>query len=184
MAFLFSPPTILRLGLGLGLGVSAATLHPFSPLRSPIQCQYTAPYYRPETAANADSGWAVPPNDPILQKQGHTGIGAQARSGFLTRDNMRQVSLGSVLGLVAGVGLRAVSRVLVVVLGMGVVLVEVCFDSSFLRLRDCRRQQQNTMLIMCTVGCVEGVQYPSGEPAAKMVQECRCAARTPEASPV
>lgn len=130
MTFLFSPPTILRLGLGLGLGVSAATLHPFCPLRSPIQCQYTAPYYRPETAANADSGWAVPPNDPILQKQGRTGIGAQARSGFLTPDNMRQVSLGSVLGLVAGVGLRAVSRVLVVVLGMGVVLVEVFFSLS------------------------------------------------------
>lgn len=40
---------------------------------------------------------------------------------------MKQVSLGSVLGLVAGVGLRAFSRVLVVILGMGVVLVEVCF---------------------------------------------------------
>ena len=38
---------------------------------------------------------------------------------------MRQVSLGSVLGLVVGVGLRAFSRVLVVLLGMGVVFVEV-----------------------------------------------------------
>lgn len=37
---------------------------------------------------------------------------------------MRQISLGSVLGLVAGVGLRAFSRTLAVVLGMGVVLVE------------------------------------------------------------
>ncbi|KAJ5182852.1 hypothetical protein N7492_000468 [Penicillium capsulatum] len=122
--FASPPSTILRLGLGLGLGVSAATLHPLSPFRSPIQCQYSAPYYRPETPANADSGWAVNPNDPILSKQGRTGIGARAQSGFLTADNMRQVSLGSVLGLVAGVGLRAFSRVLVLVLGMGVVLVE------------------------------------------------------------
>lgn len=41
---------------------------------------------------------------------------------------MRQVSLGSVLGLVAGVGLRAFSKALVVILGMGVVLVEVCIS--------------------------------------------------------
>jgi uncharacterized membrane protein (Fun14 family) len=39
---------------------------------------------------------------------------------------MRQVSLGSVLGLIVGVGLRAFSRALVVLLGMGIVLVEVC----------------------------------------------------------
>jgi uncharacterized membrane protein (Fun14 family) len=45
---------------------------------------------------------------------------------------MRQISLGSVLGLVAGVGLRAFSRVLVVVLGMGLVLVEVCGGLSVL----------------------------------------------------
>ncbi|KAJ5689427.1 hypothetical protein N7462_003819 [Penicillium macrosclerotiorum] len=126
MAFpLFSPPTILRLGLGLGIGLSAATLHPLSPFRAaPMQCQYSAPYYRPETQGNSETGWAVNPNDPLLQKQGRTGIGAQARTGFLTRDNMRQISLGSVLGLVAGVGLRAFSKALVVIIGMGVVLVE------------------------------------------------------------
>jgi uncharacterized membrane protein (Fun14 family) len=38
---------------------------------------------------------------------------------------MKQISLGSVLGLVAGVGLRAFSRILVVVIGMGVVFIEV-----------------------------------------------------------
>ncbi|KAJ5280196.1 hypothetical protein N7478_005568 [Penicillium angulare] len=125
MAFqLFSPP-FLRLGLGVGLGLSAATLHPLSPFRAaPMQCQYSAPYYRPETQANADSGWALKPEDPLLQKQGRTGITEQAKSAFLSPENMRQISLGSVLGLVAGVGLRAFSRVLVVVLGMGVVLIE------------------------------------------------------------
>lgn len=126
-----SLPLFTRLGLGIGLGLSAATatLHPLSPLRTPaLQCQYTAPYYRPEGAASAETGWAVNANDPLLSKQGRSrsGIGAEAAEGFLTPDNMKQVSLGSVLGLVAGVGLRAFSRVLVVVLGIGVVLVEVC----------------------------------------------------------
>jgi hypothetical protein len=124
MAFpLLSP---LRLGLGLGIGISAATLHPLSPFRAaPIQCQYTAPYYRPESPANAETGWAVKSDDPLLQKQGRSDIAVQARDTFLTPENMKQISLGSVLGLVAGVGLRAFSRVLVVVIGMSVVLVEV-----------------------------------------------------------
>lgn len=128
MAFhLFSPPsTILRLGLGLGIGLSAATLHPLSPFRAaPMRCEYSAPYYRTENQASPETGWTVPPNDPILQKQGRTGTAAQAKNTLLTPENMRQISLGSVLGLVAGVGLRAFSKVLLVVLGIGVVLVEV-----------------------------------------------------------
>lgn len=121
-----SLPVFSRLGLGIGLGLSAATLHPLSPLRTPaLQCQYSAPYYRPEGAAGAETGWTVRPNDPLLSKQGRSAAGTAGR--FMTPSNMKQVSLGSVLGLVAGVGLRAFSRVLVVIIGMGVVLVEVCF---------------------------------------------------------
>ena len=128
MAFhLISPPsTILRLGLGLGIGLSAATLHPLSPFRAaPMRCEYSAPYYRTEGQASPETGWTVPPNDPILQKQCRTGTAAQAKNALLTPENMRQISLGSVLGLVAGVGLRAFSKVLLVVLGIGIVLVEV-----------------------------------------------------------
>jgi uncharacterized membrane protein (Fun14 family) len=51
---------------------------------------------------------------------------SRPRTGLLNPQTMRQVSLGSVLGLVAGVGLRAFSKALVVILGMGVVFVEVC----------------------------------------------------------
>lgn len=80
---------------------------------------------------SGESGWAVYPDDPMLSKQGRSGIRAGTSTGWLTPSNMKQVSLGSVLGLVAGVGLRAFSRVLVLVLGIGVVLVEVCFLSSF-----------------------------------------------------
>ncbi|KAB8210388.1 FUN14 family protein [Aspergillus parasiticus SU-1] len=113
MSFLLTRTSAV-LGVGLGLSLS-----PLSPFRSaPMQCQYSAPYYRSESQASPDSGWTVDRNDPVLLKQGAT------KSGWLTASNMRQVSLGSVLGLVVGVGLRAFSRVLVVLLGMGVVFVE------------------------------------------------------------
>lgn len=107
--------------LGVGLGLS---LSPLSPFRStPIQCQYTAPY--PRATESAESGWAVDSQDSLLGKQGISGPSTTS-SGIFTASNMRQVSLGSVLGLVAGVGLRAFSKALVVLLGMGLVLVEVC----------------------------------------------------------
>ncbi|KAK9642215.1 hypothetical protein HCH54_007654 [Aspergillus fumigatus] len=108
--------------LGVGLGLSL-TLHPLSPFRaSPMQCQYSAPYYRVDSQTSSESGWILDRNDPAIAKQGRTG--PRTASGILTASNMRQVSLGSVLGLVVGVGLRAFSRALVVLLGMGIVLVE------------------------------------------------------------
>lgn len=114
---------------GIGLGLSL-TLNPLSPFRAPpMQCQYTSPYYRPEAQTAAETGWGIPADDPTIAKQGKTSPragGGNGNSGFLTERNMRQVSLGSVLGLVAGVGLRAFSRALAVLIGMGVVLVEVC----------------------------------------------------------
>lgn len=129
---LFTTPSILRLGLGLSVGFSAAaaTLHPISPFHAtPMQCQYSAPYYRPESQSqvNPESGWAVDSNDPILRKQGRTRVSGQGQrsSRFLNARTARQISLGSILGVVAGVGLRAFSRVLVVLLGVGVVLIEV-----------------------------------------------------------
>ncbi|KAJ5619242.1 hypothetical protein N7510_003226 [Penicillium lagena] len=120
-------PSMVRLGLGLTIGLSAATtlhLHPQSPFRAaPMQCQYTASSSRPDSQTNPDNSWAIHANDPILQKQGRPQTTNQS-STFMSARTMRQVSLGSVLGLVAGVGLRAFSKVLVVVLGMGIVLVE------------------------------------------------------------
>ena len=127
MSLLLRPTTLLGAGLGLSLA-----LHPLSPLRTPstpIQCQYSAPYSR-HGDSSSDPSWTFNDQDPLFRKQGSTTPAAAATttqsSGFLTASNMRQVSLGSVLGLVAGVGLRAFSRVLVVLLGMGVVFVEVC----------------------------------------------------------
>lgn len=123
MSFLLSRTSTV---LGVGLGLSF-TLHPLSSFRaSPIQCQYSAPYYRTDVPAATETGWGVPSDDPVLAKQGKTRPSTSSGSGALTASNMRQVSLGSVLGLVAGVGLRAFSRALVVLIGMGVVFVEVC----------------------------------------------------------
>lgn len=111
--------SILRLGLGVGIGLSAATMHPLSPFRAaPMLCDYASPLPQQSTFKK-EPEWAV--NGKPAQK---------SRTGLLNAESMRQVSLGSVLGLVAGVGLRAFSKALVVILGMGVVLVEVCEDSG------------------------------------------------------
>ncbi|KAL4884148.1 hypothetical protein BJY04DRAFT_215578 [Aspergillus karnatakaensis] len=108
--------------VGVGLGLSFSLL-PSSPFRAlPMKCD-TAPY---RTGAT-ESPWAV--SDPSLSKQGI--ITRSGGSGILTASNMRQVSMGSVLGLVVGVGLRAFSRVLVVLIGMGIVAVEYAASKGY-----------------------------------------------------
>ncbi|KAJ6132350.1 hypothetical protein N7471_007565 [Penicillium samsonianum] len=122
--FTHQPATLLRLGLGVGIGLSAATMHPLSPFRAaPMQCQYAVPQ---QSSFKKDSEWAVNPAESVEQKQSHS-----RRNGLLNAETMRQVSLGSVLGLVAGVGLRAFSKALVVILGMGVVLVEFAASKGY-----------------------------------------------------
>lgn len=119
MASFLLPRTSAALGIGLGFSFS---LSPLSPFRSaPMQCQYAAPYSRSDSPVGAETGWAIDPNDPVLRKQGRTGHNVSSAR------KMRQVSLGSVLGLLVGVGLRAFSRALAVLLGIGIVAVEVCF---------------------------------------------------------
>ncbi|KAJ5360395.1 hypothetical protein N7517_009586 [Penicillium concentricum] len=121
--FTHQPATLLRLGLGVGLGLSAATMHPLSPFRAaPMKCEYAVPQ---RTGFSNDAGWAVNPAESAGQKQ------SPRRNGLLNAETMRQVSLGSVLGLVAGVGLRAFSKALVVILGMGVVLIEYAASKGY-----------------------------------------------------
>lgn len=117
MASFLLSRTSAAVGIGLGLSFS---LPSFSPFRSsPMLCQYAAPYYRTDSAAASETGWSIDPNDPLLRKQGRTTNNvSRART-------MRQASLGSVLGLLVGVGLRAFSRVFVVLFGIGIVAVEV-----------------------------------------------------------
>ncbi|KAL5337171.1 hypothetical protein BJX70DRAFT_399975 [Aspergillus crustosus] len=107
--FMFSRTSAI---VGVGLGLSFSLL-PSSPFRAlPMRCD-TGPY-------KSESPWAV--QEPLLGKPSATT--RTSGSGILTASTMRQVSLGSVLGLVVGVGLRAFSRVLVVLIGMGIVAVE------------------------------------------------------------
>jgi hypothetical protein len=110
--------------IGVGIGLSLST--PFlSSTATAIQCQYNAPYSRtvtgPESGreirANAD-GMAVGRTSPSSPR----GVN---NSKFLTARTMRQASLGSLLGLAVGLGLRIVSKALVFVLGVGIVLIEV-----------------------------------------------------------
>ncbi|KAL3471400.1 hypothetical protein BJX99DRAFT_25647 [Aspergillus californicus] len=115
MASLVFSRTSAAVGIGLGLSF---TLFPPSLFRAlPMQCQYSAPSQK---SSSDQADWAMGSLDPFLAKQGSR----TRQSGILTASNMRQVSLGSVLGLVVGVGLRAFSRVLVVLLGIGIVGVE------------------------------------------------------------
>ncbi|CAI7589960.1 unnamed protein product [Penicillium bialowiezense] len=122
MAFRMLTPSssILRLGLGVGIGLSAATMHPLSPFRAaPMLCDYASPLPQQSTFKK-EPEWAV--NGKPAQK---------SRTGLLNAESMRQISLGSVMGLVAGVGLRAFSKALVVILGMGVVLVEYAASKGY-----------------------------------------------------
>ncbi|CAG8113908.1 unnamed protein product [Penicillium salamii] len=123
MAFRLLTPSssILRLGLGVGIGLSAATMHPLSPFRAaPMLCDYASPLPQQSTFKK-EPEWAV---------EGKP-VGKSSRTGLLNAESMRQVSLGSVLGLVAGVGLRAFSKALVVLLGMGVVFVEYAASKGY-----------------------------------------------------
>lgn len=124
MAFLFASP--LRPVL-IGTGIGLALLVPSSPLRAaPVQCQYTAPYYNQH--ASPESGWSLAGSE-LAAKQGRTGS-TRPGTGLLNARYMRQISLGSVLGLATGLGLRVFSKALVFVLGVGIVLIEVCLTAS------------------------------------------------------
>lgn len=125
-AFLMSSRTSAAVGIGLGLGLSFSALHS-SPFRAiPMKCEPATPYIKPDPM---DSSWAINSQDPLTRKQG---AGTSEGSGIMTASNMRQVSMGSVLGLVVGAGLRAFSRILVVLFGMGIVAVEVsCLNQGF-----------------------------------------------------
>lgn len=131
MATLLSRP-LLYTCAAVPLGVGLSLLHPSSPLCLPrLQCQYVAPVYSPK--AFPETGWAMPVDrDPIAVKQGRTTTATAEKEsdkrgagGILTASMMRQISLGSVLGLAVGLGLRVLSKALVFCFGVGVVIVEV-----------------------------------------------------------
>lgn len=135
--FLFSRP-FLYSSIPIGLGLGLSFFHPTSPIQLQlpflsnsnkipiaIQCEYAAPYGSP----NDPPERSLHSSDSLLHKSGLSSPGQRSSDNdfrFLNATTMRQISLGSILGLLAGLGLRIFSRSLVFVIGVGVVLVEVC----------------------------------------------------------
>lgn len=112
--------SIPLLGLGVGLGVSLH--HPSSPFRlsstpkSLIHCQFNQPH----SPAGADQTWSFPSSS--LQNLRH---------GNISPETAKQVSFGSVLGLGLGITLRIFSKALVLAVGLGVIVVQVGYNSLF-----------------------------------------------------
>jgi len=95
-----------------------------------MHCQF-APNNRSPGYVSPDPAWTVPPDDQPVERQGRSTVPGEHRDNrnrsngrFLTATMMRQISLGGVLGLAAGLGLRVFSQALALVLGVGLVVVE------------------------------------------------------------
>jgi hypothetical protein len=117
-------------------GIGLSFFHPSSPFRlPPMQCQFSSNNRSPDVSS--DSAWTVSPDDQLAERQGRSAVPGEHRDNrngrFLTATMMRQISLGGVLGLAAGLGLRIFSRSLALVLGVGLVVVEVIsFNISYM----------------------------------------------------
>ncbi|PGH03341.1 hypothetical protein AJ80_08701 [Polytolypa hystricis UAMH7299] len=112
MAFQFLPrlshrPFLISIPLGLSL-----TLLPSNPLFSPfrnhqsIRCDYGS-------TVSSHNTWSSLDQSPKSSSWGR-----------ISQSTVRQISLGSVLGLCAGIGLRIFSRALVLTLGLAILAVQ------------------------------------------------------------
>ncbi|CAL8582117.1 hypothetical protein XPA_007791 [Xanthoria parietina] len=99
----------LTLGLGLGLGLTATTIHLHLQRRRPLLCEPSSPL------------------DAITQQylpQARKHDNNNKSKSTTTANIIRQLSLGSVLGVAAGAAVSTFSRVLAVLVGLGVVVVQ------------------------------------------------------------
>ena len=102
-------PLLLAIPLGLGLSLPLLRSHPSSVIR----CDYG-----PSSIAQpAQQSWAYQAQSSEQGPLSRYGISAATA---------RQISLGSVLGLLVGLGLRIFSRPLAFTIGLGILAVEVC----------------------------------------------------------
>lgn len=105
-------PHLTLTSLGLGLGISATALHLHRRQRRPLLCEPASPL------------------DAITQQYLPTGpTGSQIQRGKqenTTSKIIRQLSLGSVVGVLGGAAVSTFSRVLAVLIGLGLVVVQVC----------------------------------------------------------
>ncbi|PGH32343.1 hypothetical protein GX50_04880 [[Emmonsia] crescens] len=105
---LLTPARPFLFAVPLGLSLSLAL-----PQRKPILCDFAGPF---TTTAHSQHSHS---SSPLSE----TASTLRSRSGISER-TARQISLGSVLGLLAGLGLRIFSRALVFALGLTILGVE------------------------------------------------------------
>ncbi|KAM5442248.1 hypothetical protein MferCBS31731_002622 [Microsporum ferrugineum] len=81
-------------------------------ISSPIRCDYTSGPLHPSLPEFTHQH-----GDPSMQQKGSFG-------GLITAETARQVSLGSALGVLAGLGLRIFSRTLAFSFGLAIIIIE------------------------------------------------------------
>ncbi|KAK2879275.1 hypothetical protein FQN49_001021 [Arthroderma sp. PD_2] len=79
---------------------------------SPVRCDYASGPLHPSI-----SDFTHQHGDPLMQQKGTS-------RGFLSADTARQISLGSALGVLAGLGLRIFSRTLAFSFGLAIIIIE------------------------------------------------------------
>lgn len=134
-------PLLLAIPLGLGLSLPLLRSHPTSAIR----CDYGPT----SIAQPAQQSWAYAQSPEQGSRSSHSKYGISATTA-------RQISLGSVLGLLVGLGLRIFSRPLAFTIGLGILAVEV---RAFLLPLTGVFVEHSLMLGLSTVGGIERLQY-------------------------
>jgi len=102
-------PLIRPQTIGLGLGLSYATLHSIQ--QKPMRLDTTSERYGSSYFKNVRT--------PVI------------RNGKLNPGAVRQISSGSIIGLCAGLLISTFSKSLALLVGLGLVVVQVCSSASF-----------------------------------------------------
>ncbi|PGH18251.1 hypothetical protein AJ79_00590 [Helicocarpus griseus UAMH5409] len=108
-----SRPLLFAVPLGLSLSIGHTV---YSGYRNPIFCDGPPGFA-------AGPGYSTQPEPSSSSTLSQAAEKIRSRGG-ISEESARQISLGSVLGLLAGIGLRIFSRALVFALGLGILGVE------------------------------------------------------------
>lgn len=87
-------------------------------ISSPIRCDYASGPLHPSV-----SEFTLKHGGPSSQQKTLFG-------GLITAETARQISLGSALGVLTGLGLRIFLRTLAFSIGLAIIIIEVCFTRS------------------------------------------------------
>ncbi|KAK2803386.1 hypothetical protein FQN50_007045 [Emmonsiellopsis sp. PD_5] len=117
-------PLLLAVPLGIGLGFAApspiSSFFAQSSNRAAVYCDSPAPFIA------SGGGYAQQTQSPLSKT-----VDAVRSRGGISETAARQISLGSVLGLFVGIGLRIFSRALVFAVGMGILAVQFAASKGY-----------------------------------------------------